>query len=88
MVKLSKINVFAMFTALCLCGMSFAGGLPDTGQTKSYNDTAEIACPAPGQDFYGQDAQYSTNPRSYTKLDASGNALSDSAISWAMVRAA
>jgi len=65
---------------------AFAGALPDTGQTKCYNDTAEITCPAPGEDFYGQDAQYVTNPRSYTKLDASGNDLSDSATSWTMVR--
>jgi len=86
MKKTTQTLIFAMFTALCLCGLSFAVGLPDTGQTKCYNDTAEIACPAPGQDFYGQDAQYSTNPRSYTKLDAGGNALSDSAASWAMVR--
>jgi len=48
--------------------------LPDTGQTKCHNDTAEIPCPAPGEDFHGQDAQYTTNPRSYTKLDESGNA--------------
>ena len=40
---------------------------PDTGQKKCYNDTVEIACPSPGADFYGQDAQY-TKPRSYTDL--------------------
>ena len=43
-------------------------------------------CPAPGEDFYGQDAQYVNNPRSYTKLDASGNDLPNSASSWTMVR--
>jgi|GEM_PF-1304373 len=32
--------------------------LPDTGQTKCYNDSVEIPCPFPGQPFYGQDAQY------------------------------
>lgn len=57
MAKMTKTLFFAMFTALCLCGMSFAVGLPDTGQTISYNDTAENACPAPDQDFYGQDAR-------------------------------
>lgn len=32
---------------------------PDTGQTKCYNDTgSEIPCPAQGEAFYGQDAQY------------------------------
>jgi len=32
--------------------------LRDTGQTKCYNNTAEITCPSPGEAFYGQDAQY------------------------------
>lgn len=32
--------------------------LPDTGQTTCYNDTAEMTCPQPGEDFYGQDANY------------------------------
>jgi len=40
MKKTTQTFVFAMFTALCLCGMSFAGGLPDTGQTECCNDTA------------------------------------------------
>lgn len=29
-----------------------------TGQNKCYNDSAQMTCPAPGEDFYGQDAQY------------------------------
>jgi len=86
MKKLAKITAFLTLIMLCLCSTAFAGALPDTGQTKCYNDTAEITCPAPGEDFYGQDAQYATNPRSYTKLDAGGNDLSDSAASWTMVR--
>jgi len=61
-----------------------AGPIPDTGQTKCYNDSSEINCPQAGQDFYGQDANYTINPPSYTKLDASGNTLSDSAISLRM----
>jgi hypothetical protein len=43
-------------------------------------------CPQPAEPFYGQDAQYQGPARSYTKLDATGNALPDSAASWAMVR--
>jgi hypothetical protein len=43
--------------------------IPDTGQTKCYNATVEIACPSPGQPFYGQDANYTINPMSYTKLN-------------------
>ena len=36
------------------------GTLPDTGQTKCYDDVGNkiIPCPSPGEDFYGQDANY------------------------------
>ncbi|MEW6080098.1 MAG: DUF1566 domain-containing protein, partial [Thermodesulfobacteriota bacterium] len=44
------------------------------------------SCPRPGEDYYGQDASYTFHPMSYTKLDASGNTLPDSATSWAIVR--
>jgi hypothetical protein len=37
----------------------------DTGQSKCYNNMAEIAPPEPGQAFYGQDAQYDGNQPSY-----------------------
>lgn len=63
------------------------GKLPDTGQTKCYDwGGTEITCPLPGEKLYGQDGSYTINPPSYTKLDSSGNDLSDSATSWAMVR--
>ncbi len=64
MKKIIQTIAFAIFTLLTLTGMAFAGALSDTGQTRCYNDTAEITCPAPGEDFYGQDAQYIINPRS------------------------
>lgn len=50
------------------------GKIPDTGQTTSYTS------------IFGEDSDYSINPQSYTKLDASGDALPDSASEWAMVR--
>ena len=59
--------------------------VPDTGQTRCYNNTNEITCPQPGERFYGQDAQYTMNPPSYIKLDGNGNELPASATSWAMV---
>ncbi|MBR6244346.1 DUF1566 domain-containing protein [bacterium] len=31
-----------------------------TGQDKCYNNSEEISCPAEGEDFFGQDAQYTT----------------------------
>lgn len=40
--------------------------IPDTGQSKCYNNTDEITCPAVGSDFYGQDAQYTNNSPDYT----------------------
>lgn len=63
-----------------------AGPAPDTGQTIYYDSSGEITCPQPGEPFYGQDANYTINPPSYTNLDANGNALANTATSWAMVR--
>ena len=62
---------------------------PDTGQTKCYNNTGEIPCPSPGEDFYGQDAQYHGPVRSYTKLGYNGVELPDTATQddgWIMTR--
>ncbi|MGD9731581.1 MAG: DUF1566 domain-containing protein [Desulfamplus sp.] len=66
---------------------SFPNPVPDTGVTKCYNNTGEeIPCPKEGEDFYGQDGNYSINPMSYTKLDDNGNDLPITATDWAMVR--
>ncbi len=65
---------------------TIASPVPDTGQTKCYDNTVEITCPSPGQPFYGQDSNFSINPPSYTKLDGSGNVLPDAATSWSMVK--
>lgn len=56
---------------LVLPFLAFAETLPDTGQTKCYDDVGnEInPCPQPGEPFYGQDANYAPrNPHSYTDL--------------------
>ena len=42
--------------------------IPDTGQTKCYDNNQEIPCPQSGQPFYGQDAQYGPNLQSFTDL--------------------
>ena len=68
-----KINLFLIPISFVLSSLStlvFAVDcpIPDTGQTKCYDDTQEIACPQPGEPFYGQDAQYICNPQSYTSL--------------------
>jgi len=80
---------------LMLCGFlniltfshfAYAWPVPDTGQTKCYDDTKEIPCPTEGEAFYGQDGNYSINCPSYTKLNSEGDVLSDSATSWTMVK--
>jgi len=38
----------------------------DTGQTATYDASSPIPAPAPGEAFYGQDAQYDGNAPSYT----------------------
>ena len=53
---------------LALPCMAFAGPVPDTGQADCYDDANYMACQSPGGDYYGQDAQYSCNPRSYADL--------------------
>lgn len=83
----------ACLTVLCclLCaemqaGAAGAGPVPDTGQDRCYDDTTVIECPGPGEPFFGQDAQYLTTPRSFSKLDSRGADLPDDATEWAMVR--
>lgn len=84
-------KIIFLSTILCVlffvkpnCAYPFP--IPDTGQTKCYNDTEEIPCPGPGEGFHGQDGSYLINPPSYTKLDENGNDLPDTATSWVMVR--
>ncbi len=43
-----------------------ASALPETGIGLCYDDVDEILCPGPCDRFYGQDAQYLTNPMSFT----------------------
>jgi hypothetical protein len=66
---------------------ALAAPVPDTGQKECYDVAGNvITCPSPGQALYGQDANYQTNPMSYTKLDANGKGLPDSTTSWEMLR--
>ncbi|PIE66581.1 MAG: hypothetical protein CSA26_00225 [Desulfobacterales bacterium] len=82
--------LLAIFWAPAVWAGNNAGGAftvwLDTGQSKCYNNTVEIPCPAEGQAFHGQDAQYQGPARSYTKLDGSGNPVPEDAASWVMVR--
>jgi len=40
--------------------------IPDTGQTKCYNNTRQISCPHAGGSFYGQDGNYQSAQPKYT----------------------
>ena len=80
--RLKQIIAFSVVSAVCILAISacalaaipIPNPVPDTGQTWSYTDT------------FGEDSDYTINPPSYTKLDAQGNALLDSASSWSMVK--
>lgn len=91
MIKTNGIKVLVTLSAVFLLSpiaLAVDCPIPDTGQTKCYDDGGnEITpCPQPGEPFYGQDAQHICNPHSYTKLDASSNDLPDTATEWVMVR--
>lgn len=45
-----------LFVATSANGLAWT--LPGTGVTKCYNNASEIACPAPGEPFYGQDGNF------------------------------
>ncbi|MBF0152333.1 MAG: DUF1566 domain-containing protein [Magnetococcales bacterium] len=46
-----------------------AAGLVDTGQDRCYDNVAEIPCPRPGEDFFGQDGQYQGTQPGYRDND-------------------
>lgn len=87
MKKNELMGILGCLYLLLFAAATFAAPVPDTGQAHCYDDVGNlITCPSPGQPFYGQDANYTINPMSYTKLDGNGNELPDSAMSWVMVR--
>jgi hypothetical protein len=87
LMKISACAISVLYYVLfVVCSCANAAFVPDTGQSSCYDNTTVIACPQPGQPFYGQDAQYAAHPHSYTKLDATGAALQAAAATWAMVR--
>jgi hypothetical protein len=69
-IRIITVIICVTFIGLTLpvVGKTFAAPIPDTGQTKCYNNITEIPCPAPGEPFYGQDAQYGINTQFYSDL--------------------
>ena len=69
------VAVLLMFNCV---SFSFAEGLnplPDTGQDKCYDDSGEIPCPSPGEDFYGQDAQYNGLQQLFERKKINGDVV-------------
>ncbi len=66
------LTAFALFGSGCAVTPKVSAStntnsftIADTGQTKCYNNSAEISCPSAGQAFYGQDAQMQGSTPSY-----------------------
>ncbi len=62
--------ILPRLTAACLLvaplpALAGASPIVDTGQSRCYDDFRAIPCPAPGQDWYGQDAQHRRHPARY-----------------------
>jgi hypothetical protein len=56
--KKAVLVVLSIFMVLALCSSSHAWPIPDTGQTKCYNNTGEIAGPQRGEPFCGLDEKW------------------------------
>ena len=69
--NMKQLTTVLLVIALCLWVPGKVAAFdqwPDTGQTKCYNNSAEIPCPVPGETFYGQDAQFQGPARSFVNL--------------------
>lgn len=63
-----KSNLFIFIAALAVWAQTATAQqypVVDTGQTTCYGNSNEIACPAAGEAFYGQDAQHTGNAPAY-----------------------
>ena len=69
-------GLFAAGAAAAAAAASPSYPLVGTGQASCFDNAYEIACPQPGQAFYGQDAQFPTRRPSYT-LSQSGLTVVD-----------
>jgi Protein of unknown function (DUF1566) len=68
--KKKLTRILGCFVLMFFAVVAWATPVPDTGQTKCYDVAGSvITCRSPGQALYGQDANYTINPMSYTKLN-------------------
>jgi len=75
-INLFLLTIFSVLFSLSTLVLAVDCPIPDTGQTKCYDNSQEITCPNPGEPFYGQDGNYTCNPHSYNML-ASGIMVQD-----------
>jgi hypothetical protein len=75
-IKRCHITMSLFIVVIMFAPVLFAGSLPDSGQTKCYNNSGEIPCPDIGGNFYGQDGNYQRYLPSY-KLSADGLSVAD-----------
>ena len=68
----------------CDISLGYTARINDTGITKWANANSN-SLTSPQADYPGQDADYGTNGFSFTKLDAAGNPLTESAATWTCV---
>ncbi len=85
------ILIFAIFAFLGGCGGGGGGGGGETNSENTNTPQASEKIPDTGQTHsilstFGEDADYTGNSPSYTKLDSNGAALANSAKQWAMVK--
>ncbi len=64
-IGLSSIAAIAAAVAAIFLTMGCQYMLVDTGQEACYDNSGEIACPGPGEAFYGQDALYAGGQPAY-----------------------
>jgi hypothetical protein len=66
-IKKRKIARIFLAPAFLISAMANATDytVVDTGQDHCYNNNSQIACPDPGEPFYGQDSQFENNPPAY-----------------------
>jgi hypothetical protein len=60
------LTLLALLALLALAMPSWAHPVIDTRQEACFDARASITCPSPGDDFYGQDAQYLTTQPVYS----------------------
>jgi hypothetical protein len=76
--KYFMLALFGSLLSTMMIGSLWARPISLMGQTRCYNNSGEIACSMPGQDFHGQNGSYAINTLSRTNSGADRVALTAS----------